>query len=146
MDSCYYRLITVPIPVVLSVKSKRPGRCCVELHCGTVLGSLKLLSLAITRLHRKLGPNSSSKTFPWRNSTQHLPSLADNGRIAWRGFHCWNFGQSCSKPKGWWMWTHRSTAMSSLTSQMQSCCTVVIHSIYHCTFLDQLIDQIWMAC
>ena len=51
MDSCYYGLITVPIPVVLSVKSKRPGRCCVELHCGTVLGSLTLLSLAITRLH-----------------------------------------------------------------------------------------------
>ena len=51
MDSRYYGLITVPIRVVLSLKSKRQGRCCVELHYGTVLGSLTLLSLAITRLH-----------------------------------------------------------------------------------------------
>ena len=51
MDSRFYGLITVPIRVVLSLKSKRPGRCCIELHYGTVLGSLRLLSLAITRLH-----------------------------------------------------------------------------------------------
>ena len=51
MDSRYYGLITVPIRVVLSLKSRRLGRCYVELHCEAVLGSLTLLSLAITRLH-----------------------------------------------------------------------------------------------
>ena len=51
MDPCCYGLITVRIRVVLSFKSKRQGRCYVELHCEAVLGSLTLLSLAITRLH-----------------------------------------------------------------------------------------------
>ena len=40
----------------------RLGQCCVELHYGTVLGKLSLLSLAISRLPRKLGHNSSPKT------------------------------------------------------------------------------------
>ena len=37
-------------------------RCCVELHYGAVLGKLSLLWLAISRLPRKLGHNSSPKT------------------------------------------------------------------------------------
>ena len=37
--------------------SARQGRRCVELHCGTVLGKLSLLLLAVTRLRRKLRHN-----------------------------------------------------------------------------------------
>ena len=41
--------------------SVRLGMCSVELHCGTVLGSLSLLSLAVTKLRRILGKNSFPK-------------------------------------------------------------------------------------
>ena len=52
------------------------GLCCVRLHCaGTVWATLSLHSLAITRLLRKRGKNSSPKTVPSCSSTQHLPSL-----------------------------------------------------------------------
>ena len=34
---------------------------CIELHYGTVLETLSLLLLAVTRLRRKLGQNSSLK-------------------------------------------------------------------------------------
>ena len=35
--------------------SVRLGPSCIELHYGSLLGTLSLLSLAIARLHRKLG-------------------------------------------------------------------------------------------
>ena len=38
--------------------------CCIELHHGSVLGTLPLLSLAIARLRRKLVKNLSTKTRP----------------------------------------------------------------------------------
>ena len=38
--------------------------CCIELHHGSVLGTLPLLSLAIARLWRKLVKNLSTKTRP----------------------------------------------------------------------------------
>ena len=48
--------------------------CCIELHHGSVLGTLPLLSLAIARLRRKLVKNLSTKTRPLLdpqcNSTQ----------------------------------------------------------------------------
>lgn len=45
--------------------------CCVELHSGTVLGTLSLPYLALTKLRKRLGQNSSLKTV--RNSKQHQP-------------------------------------------------------------------------
>ena len=49
----------------------RVGQCRVEMHYGTVFGTLSLL----TDLHRKLEKNSSPKTVPYCYSTQHRPSL-----------------------------------------------------------------------
>ena len=55
--------------------SLRLGQCHVELHYGTVLGTLSQLLLVTTRLRRRLGQEFlSPKTAPWCNSTQHRPS------------------------------------------------------------------------
>ena len=57
----------------------RQGRRCVELHCGTVLGKLSLLLLAVTRLRRKLRHNCR----PQNNPTQHRTSLTANPQVAY---------------------------------------------------------------
>ena len=62
--------------VIMSIKQKRNAClavwcfewegvfCCVEFPCGTVLGTLWLLSLVFTKLRRKLSQNSFLKTDP----------------------------------------------------------------------------------
>ena len=45
----------------LSVKL---GRQCVELHYGTVLGTLSLILLAVTKLRSTLGSNLPAKSYP----------------------------------------------------------------------------------
>ena len=47
------------------------GRCCAKLYYGTVLGTLSLLSLAIKKVHRKVGQNlylQYSPTVPFDQS------------------------------------------------------------------------------
>ena len=53
----------------------RLGRCCVQLHHGTVSGMLSLLLLVTTRLRRK-------HTVPLYNSTKHRPTLKHNDKIS----------------------------------------------------------------
>lgn len=53
----------------------RLGRYCVELHHGTLMWTLPLISLATARLHGRLGQDSSSKPVPEYNSTQYCSSL-----------------------------------------------------------------------
>ena len=48
--------------------SVRLGMCYVELHYGTVLGSLSLLSLAVTKLRSILG----QKSFPKNITTEQF--------------------------------------------------------------------------
>ena len=43
----------------------------VRLHYGIVLVTLSLLLLATTRLSGKLGQNTTHKTVPQNNTTQH---------------------------------------------------------------------------
>ena len=64
---------------ILWVSTRLPGRCRVEFYHGPVLEMQSLLLLNITQLRRKLGSNSSPKTLPLRNKTQHqlLGNLAD---------------------------------------------------------------------
>ena len=54
---------------------ERLGRCRVELHNRTLLGTLSLLLLVITKLQGKLGESSSLKTLPQCTSPQHGPRL-----------------------------------------------------------------------
>ena len=49
---------------------------CIELHHGSVLRTLPLLSLAIGRLRRKLVKNMSTKTRPLVDPSAILPSQA----------------------------------------------------------------------
>ena len=45
----------------LSVKL---GQQCVEMHYGTVLGTLSLILLAVTKLRSTLGSNLPAKSYP----------------------------------------------------------------------------------
>ena len=44
--------------------SVKLGRQCVELHYGTVLGTLSLILLAVTKLRSTLGSNLPAKSYP----------------------------------------------------------------------------------
>ena len=57
----------------------RQGRLCVALHCGTVLGKLSLLLLAVTRLRRKLRHNCRPQNNPilQSNTTPNQPFTAN---------------------------------------------------------------------
>ena len=80
---CSLTLVTVPEAFAKVSSTQFPSLiklhvkvdwCCIELHHGSVLGTLPLLSLAIARLWRKLVKNLSTKTRPQLdppcNSTQ----------------------------------------------------------------------------
>ena len=54
------------------------GRCCDQLHHGCVLERLSLISLAITRLQRSLGQNSSPKNSAVVQFDTSQPSLMRN--------------------------------------------------------------------
>jgi len=64
-----------------------PGYC-VELHYGTVLETSSFLSLATTKLNRKLARNLLPWTIPRCNSRQGRPSLSRNSlRLSIDHFH-----------------------------------------------------------
>ena len=56
------------------------GRCCAELYYGTVLGTLLLLSLAIKKVHRKVGQNLYPNTVP-QYLTNHRASLKRHVKV-----------------------------------------------------------------
>ena len=82
---CYFSLPPLPffcLPhrlAILWVNTRLPGRCRVEFYHGPVLEMQSLLLLNITQLRRKLCSNSSPKTLPLCNKTQHqlLGNLTD---------------------------------------------------------------------
>ena len=69
-------------------KNTKETGYCVELHYGTVLQTSSFLSLATTKLNRKLGRNLLPCTVPRCNSRQGRPSLNRNSlRLSIDHFH-----------------------------------------------------------
>ena len=69
---------SVLLPILGLLRVRLPGRCCVALHYGKVLGASTLLLLASSKIRVKLGQNSS----PTENSPmmQFDPSPAQSPR------------------------------------------------------------------
>ena len=69
-------------------KNTKETGYCAELHYGTVLETSSFLSLATTKLNRKLGRNLLPWTVPRCNSRQGRPSLNRNSlRLSTDNFH-----------------------------------------------------------